>query len=77
VEAVWHHRRPVSGPSRTLRARRGAVSTAVRARARAADARLHHRWTTLQARTKRPTVIAVAVARELAGWCWSMAVMDP
>ena len=27
-------------------------------------------------RHKRPTVIAVAVARELAGWCWSLATMD-
>ena len=24
----------------------------------------------------RSTVVAVAVARELAGWCWSLAVMD-
>jgi hypothetical protein len=27
-------------------------------------------------RGKRSTVAAVAVARELAGWCWSLAVMD-
>jgi hypothetical protein len=30
----------------------------------------------LDARAKRPTISAVAVARELAGWCWSLAVMD-
>jgi hypothetical protein len=30
----------------------------------------------MQARKKRPTVTAVAIARELAGWCWSLAVMD-
>ena len=76
VEAAWHHRRPSSGPSRTLRTRRAAVPPAVRARARQADARLHRRWTALQARNKRPTIIAVAVARELAGWCWSLAVME-
>jgi len=76
VEAAWHHRRPVSGPSRTLRARRSAVPPAIRARARAADARLHRRWLALEARKKRPTVVAIAVARELAGWCWSLAVMD-
>jgi transposase len=29
----------------------------------------------MQARKKPPNVIAVAVARELAGWCWSLAVM--
>jgi transposase len=77
VEAAWHHRRPVSGPSRTLRARRAAVPPAVRARARAADARLHRRWQILEARKKRPTIAAIAVARELAGWCWSLAVMNP
>ena len=27
-------------------------------------------------RGKRSTVAAVAVARELAGWCWSLATMD-
>ena len=29
----------------------------------------------LQARKKEPPVIAVAIARELAGWCWSLATM--
>jgi transposase len=28
------------------------------------------------ARKKRSTVVNVAVARELAGWCWSLPVMD-
>jgi len=28
------------------------------------------------ARKKRPVVANVAVARELAGWCWSLAFMD-
>jgi transposase len=27
-------------------------------------------------RKKRPVVANVAIARELAGWCWSLAVMD-
>ena len=77
VEAAWHHRKPMPcGPSRTTRARRSAVTPAVRARARAADERLHRRWLQLEARKKRPTIAAVAVARELAGWCWSLAVMD-
>jgi transposase len=75
VEAAWHHQRPLR-PSKTLTARRDVVPAAVRARGEAADRRLHHRWTTMQARKKRSTVIAVAVARELAGWCWSLAVMD-
>lgn len=75
VEAAWHHQRPLRTPSKTLIARRSAVPAAVRARGEAADRRLHHRWMSMQARKKRSTVIAVAVARELAGWCWSLAVM--
>ncbi|MEI2809566.1 MAG: transposase [Nocardioides sp.] len=75
VEAAWHHRKPLR-PSKTLAARRAHVAPAVRARGEAADRRLHHRWTTMSARNKRSTVIAVAVARELAGWCWSLATMD-
>jgi transposase len=75
VEAAWHHKRPLR-PSKTLTARRNAVPAAVRARGEAADRRLHHRWTSMEARKKRSTVIAVAVARELAGWCWSLAVMN-
>lgn len=77
VEAAWHHRRPSRAASKALLARRAAVSPAIRARAQAADSRLHHRWVSMDGRKKRPTVTAVAVARELAGWCWSLAVMDP
>ncbi|WP_218136745.1 hypothetical protein [Actinacidiphila guanduensis] len=48
----------------------------MRDRAERGNRRLHRRWARLDARGKRPTVTAVAVARELAGWCWSLAVMD-
>jgi transposase len=75
VEAAWQHQRPLRAPSRDLLARRARVSPAVRARAEAADRRLHQRWRSLQARKKLNNVIAVAVARELAGWCWSLAVL--
>jgi hypothetical protein len=57
-------------------ARRAVLSPALRARGQTADQRLHHRWTTTAARKKEPSVIAVAVARELAGWCWSLATMN-
>jgi len=36
---------------------------------------LHHRWEVFTARKKRPVIADVAIARELAGWCWSLAVM--
>jgi transposase len=75
VEAAWHHRRPITVTSKALRARRDNATPVVRARAELADRRLHHRWNTLDGRGKRPTITAVAVARELAGWCWSVAIM--
>jgi len=56
--------------------RRDGQSPLVRARADQANRRLNQRWRTFDARSKRPTVAAVGVARELAGWCWSLAVMD-
>ncbi|MGQ3201279.1 transposase, partial [Microbacterium aurantiacum] len=37
---------------------------------------LHHRWMVLAAKHKKHTVANTAIARELAGWCWSLAVMD-
>ena len=36
----------------------------------------HARWVAFTQRRKRLVVANVAVARELAGWCWSLAVMD-
>jgi transposase len=76
VEAAWHHRRPLRGISRQLTARRDGQPATVVARADHAARRLHRRWRSFDERGKRSTVTAVAVARELAGWCWSLAVMD-
>jgi len=76
VEAAWHHRRPLRAPTKPVRTHRAAVSPTVRARAQAADRRLHHRWNALDSRGKRATVSVVAIARELAGWCWSLALME-
>jgi transposase len=76
VEAAWHHRRPPRA-SVALERRRAGCRPEVRARAEAAGARLHRRWANLEARRGlRSTLVAVAVARELAGWCWSLAVME-
>jgi len=76
VEAAWHHRKPPR-PSAQLLRRREQVSPAVRLRAEQCQRRLHRRWTRLEAeRGKRSTICAVAVARELAGWCWSIATME-
>ena len=74
VEAAWHQRRPLRA-SAALEKRRAAQPAAVRARADASARRLHRRWNALERRGKRRTVVAVAVARELAGHCWALATM--
>lgn len=38
--------------------------------------RLYERWEAFNARKKRSVVPTAAIARELAGWCWSLAVLD-
>ena len=74
VEAAWHHRAPYR-PGRDLRRRWDLASPAARARGHAANHRLHPRWVGFDQRKKRPVVANAAIARELAGWCWSLAVM--
>ena len=75
VEAAWHHRKPYR-PSRDLQARHAGQPAVVRERADRGNRRLHQRWCRLDARAKRSTISVVAVARELAGWCWSLAVLE-
>jgi transposase len=75
VEAAWHHRaRYRPGPD--LRKRWDVASPAARARGQAANRRLHARWARFDERKKRPVVANAAIARELAGWCWSLAIID-
>ena len=74
VEAAWHHRAAYR-PSRDLRRRWDAATPAARARGHAANHRLHTRWAGFDKRKKRPVIANAVIARELAGWCWSLAVM--
>jgi len=75
IEAAWHHRRP-NRPSMVLRRRQDKASPAARDRGDRANRRLHARWAGFDARHKLPVVANTAIARELAGWCWSLAVLD-
>ena len=75
VEAAWHQRRPLR-PSLALTGRRAGQPAAVRAQAETVARRLHQRWWDLEQRGKRRTIVAVAVARELAGHCWKLATME-
>jgi transposase len=71
VEAAWHYRkRPTIG--KTLTARHDGQPAEAIAVAWSAQQRLHRTWTRLEQRAKRRTIIAVAAARELAGFCWAI-----
>lgn len=76
VEAAWHHRPHYTPTSPTLRARWALASPGARERAHQGNLRLHRRWRAFEARGKRRVVANAAIARELAGWCWSLAVME-
>ena len=75
IEAAWHHRPTYRPSSPIMRARWDRASAEARARGHAGNQRLHQRWQTFQMRKKRTVVANAAIARELAGWCWSLAVM--
>ncbi len=74
VEAAWHHRARYA-PGKTMRDRWELAPPAARARGDLGNRRLHQRWISFNLRRKRAVIANVAVARELAGWCWSLAVM--
>ena len=59
-----------------MRDRWDLAPAAARIRGDQGNRRLHHRWVKFIDRKKRSTVANIAIARELAGWCWSLAVLD-
>ena len=75
VEAAWHYRsRPSLG--RALSERQDDQPAEAIAIAWSAQRRLHRVWTRLEQRAKRRTIIAVAAARELAGFCWAITQIE-
>ena len=75
VESAWLHK-PRYVVGKVLQDRWNAAPPAARARADQANRRLHHKWVQFDARGKKHTVATTAIARELAGWCWSLATLD-
>ena len=67
VEAAWHYTGAQSQDGQPPEAIAIAWS---------AQRRLHRTWTRLEARAKRRTIIAVAAARELAGFCWAITQIE-
>ena len=77
VEAAWHYRRPPRKGATLQRRQEGQPAQAL-AISWKAQQRLHHIWRRLDSeRGKRKTVVAVAVARQLAGFCWAIVNTDP
>jgi transposase len=75
VEAAWHYRaRPSVG--RALSDRQESQPPQAIAVAWSAQQRLHRTWTRLEQHAKRRTIIAVAAARELAGFCWAITQIE-
>jgi transposase len=76
VEAAWHYRRaPAKG--QTLRRRQDGQPAHIVEISWQAQRRLYRVWQRLDTqRGKRRTIVAVAVARELTGFCWALANAD-
>ena len=79
IESAWHHK-PGYRPGKTLRQDWAKVPAVIAEHADRGNRRLHNRWMVLEARRKRHaitnTITNTAIARELAGWCWSLATME-
>ncbi len=75
VEAAWHYR-PQPRIGKALTDRQQDQPAEAIAIAWSAQRRLHRTWTRLEARTKRRTIIAVAAARELAGFAWAITQIE-
>jgi transposase len=76
VEAAWHYRRPPR-KGQALKRRQAGQAAHVLAISWQAQQRLHRTWQRLDSeRGKRRTIVAVAAARELAGFCWAIANTD-
>lgn len=76
VESAWHaRRRPLVGYA--LARRQAGQDALVLERAWRCQQRLHRRWQRMAARGKPSQKIAVACARELAGFVWAIATEQP
>jgi len=77
IEASYHYRRQ-PGVGELLERRQRDQPPEVINIAWRAQRRLHARWRQLKDARKKPNgVVAVAIARELAGFCWELATRDP
>jgi transposase len=71
IEAAWNYRRRAT-PGRVIRARRKGQPKQIVDIAEKCEKRLNSKFFRLTSRHKKSTVAAVAVARELLGFIWSI-----
>jgi hypothetical protein len=77
IESAWHQRKSYSTSGPTLRARWAKVDPGPSGpRPYRQPTVLNKRWQGFIDRGKNPNVANVAIARELAGWCWSLATLQ-
>lgn len=74
TEAAWHHKSSYR-PGNTMLRRWAKAPGPVVAKAHQGNKRLHARWVGFDERHKKPSIANTAIARELAGWCWTVATM--
>ena len=75
VEATWTYRHRPNVQGRVLRRQKAlALGEGAKQIAWKAQQRLHKRFTALTARGKQSNVAAIAIARELLGFMWDIAV---
>ena len=74
VEAAWHHARAYSPMLATSVSDAADVPAAVAEAAARANRRLHERCAHLRSRGKPASVVNAAIARELAGFVWALAI---
>jgi transposase len=76
IEASYHYQRNPAIGQALERRQRGQSADIINIAWRA-QRRLNARWRTLKHARKKPNgVVAVAIARELAGFCWEIALTD-
>ena len=76
IDSAWHHRAAYRHPGPTMRVCWAKVDPALKDCGHAGNRRLHQQWCRFNERKKPHVVANVAVARQLAGWCWSLATLD-
>ena len=77
IESAWHHRAAYRDPGATIRARWAKVKNPLSKHAGMPVTNGDITSGADSPSARRTSLIAnVAIARELAGWCWSLATMN-